>query len=78
MTKPIVITIGRLTNKDGPMVVHMLPYHQTFGDKKLCLAFFIIPTDDIEFMFGHGSIKKNLYKAFVHLFNGRCLLMKVF
>jgi hypothetical protein len=59
------------------MAVHMLPYHQMFGDKKLCLAFFIVPTSDIEFMFGHGSIRKILCKDFVHLFNGRCLLMKV-
>jgi hypothetical protein len=42
------------------MVVHMLPYHQTLGDKKLCLAFFIVPINDIEFMFGHGSIIKKL------------------
>jgi hypothetical protein len=69
MTKPIVITIRGLRNKDGPMVVHMLPYHRTFGDKKICLAFFIIPTNDIEFMFGHGSMKKYLYKDFVHIFS---------
>jgi hypothetical protein len=47
------------------------------GDKKLCLAFFIVPTSDIEFMFGHGSIKEFLYKDFIHLLSERCLLMKV-
>jgi hypothetical protein len=26
------------------------------GDKKLRLAFFIVPTSDIQFMFGHGSV----------------------
>jgi len=73
MTKPIVITIGGLTNKDGPLVVHMLPYHQTLGDKKLCLAFFIIPTNDIEFMFGRGSIKKIYTKLlFIYLMEGVC------
>jgi hypothetical protein len=34
----------------------MLPYHQMLGDKKLCLAFFIVPTNDILFMFGHGNV----------------------
>jgi hypothetical protein len=53
--------------EDGPMAIHMLPYHRTLGDKRMSLAFFIIPTNDIEFMFGHGSIKKNLYKDFVQL-----------
>jgi hypothetical protein len=47
-----------------------------FGDKKLHLAFFIVPTIDIQFMFGHGSVKEFLYKDFVHLSSGRCLVMK--
>jgi hypothetical protein len=59
------------------MAVHMLPYHQMLGDKKLCLAFFIISINDIEFMFGHGSVRNFLYKDFFHLFSERCLLMKV-
>jgi hypothetical protein len=58
------------------MGVHLLPYHLIYGDKKLCLAFFIIPTSDIQFMFGHGSVKEFLYKTFGHLSNGRCLVMK--
>jgi hypothetical protein len=58
------------------MGVHLSPYHRMFGDKKLHLAFFIVPTIDIQFMFGHGSVKKNLYKDFVHLSSGRCLVMK--
>ncbi len=53
------------------MAGHMLPYHSMLGDKKLCLAFLIIPTSDIGFMFGHGSIREFLYKYFVHLFSGR-------
>jgi len=68
---------GGLANKDGPMAVHMLPYHRMLLDKKLCLKFFIVPTSDIEFMFGHGSIKEFLYKDFIHLLSERCLLMKV-
>jgi hypothetical protein len=59
------------------MAFHMLPYHRMLGDKKLRLAFFIVPTSDIEFMFGHGSIREFLYKDFVHLLSERCLLMKV-
>jgi hypothetical protein len=47
------------------------------GEKKICLAFFIIPTSDIGFMFGHGSIKEFLYKSFVHLFSGKSLFTKV-
>ncbi len=58
------------------MGVHLLPYHRMFGDKQLCLTFFIIPTNDIQFMFGHGSVKEYLYKDFVHLSSGRCLVMK--
>jgi hypothetical protein len=38
----------------------MLPYHRTLGDKKLCLAFFIVPNSDIQFMFGHGSVNVSL------------------
>jgi hypothetical protein len=57
--------LGGLANKDGPMVVHMLPYHRMFGDKKLRLAFFIVPTSGIEFMFGHVNVRE-LYKDFVH------------
>jgi hypothetical protein len=34
----------------------MLPYHQTIGDKQ----FFIVPTNDIQFMFGHGSVREFL------------------
>ncbi len=59
------------------MAGHMLPYHSMLGDKKLCLAFLIIPTSDIGFMFGHGSIREFLYKYFVHLFSGRSLLIHV-
>jgi hypothetical protein len=69
--------LGGLANKDGPMADHMLPYHQMFGNKKLHLAFFIIPTSGIEFMFGHANVREFLYKDFVHLSSGRCLLMKV-
>jgi len=52
--------MGGLANKDYPIGVHMLPYHQTLGDKRLCLAFFIVPTNDIQFMFGHGSVREFL------------------
>jgi hypothetical protein len=62
---------------DGPMAGHMLSYHRMLGDEKLRLAFFIIPTSDIGFMFGHGSIREFLYKYFVHLFSGRSLLIDV-
>jgi hypothetical protein len=54
----------------------MLSYHQTLGDKKLRLAFFIVPTSDIQFMFGHGNVKEFLKGDFVHLSSGRCLVMK--
>jgi hypothetical protein len=47
------------------MAGHMLSYHQMLGDKKFCLASFIVPTSDIRFMFGHGSIREFLYKSFV-------------
>ncbi len=60
------------------MAGHMLSYHRMLGDKKLCLAFFIVPTSVIGFMFGgHGSIREFLYEYFDHLFSGRSLLMKV-
>jgi hypothetical protein len=59
------------------MAGHMLSYHRMLDDKKLCLAFFIVPTNDIGFVFGHGSIRELLYKYFVHLFSGRSLLIKV-
>jgi hypothetical protein len=52
--------MGGLANKDCPIGVHMLPYHQTLGDKRLCLAFFIVPTNGIQFMFGHGSVREFL------------------
>jgi hypothetical protein len=58
------------------MGVHMLPYQRTFGDKKLCSTFFIVPTSDIKFTFGHESVKEFLYKDFVHLSSGRFLVMK--
>jgi hypothetical protein len=51
---------GGVSNKDCPIGVHMLPYHRTLGDKKLCLAFFIVPTSDIQVMFGHGSVREFL------------------
>ncbi len=57
------------------MGVHMLPYHQTFGDNKLHLTFFIVPTIDIKFTFGLENVKDFLYKDFVHLSNGRFLMM---
>jgi hypothetical protein len=44
---PKIITPGGLANKDCPIGVHMLPYHQMLGDKKLHLAFFIVPTIDV-------------------------------
>jgi len=66
-----------LVNKDSPMAGHMLSYHRLLGNEKLRFAFFIVPTSDIGFMFGHGSIREFLYKYFVHLFSGRSLLMKV-
>jgi len=65
-----------LANKDCPIGVHMFPYHRTLGDKKLRLAFFIAPTNDIQFMFGHGSGREFLQRDFVHLSSGTCLVMK--
>ncbi len=59
------------------MAGHMLSYHRMLGDKKLRLAFFIVPTSVIGFMFGHWNIREFLYEYFVHLFSGRSLLMKV-
>ncbi len=64
-----IIKEGRsLANKNGPMAIRMLPYHQMLGDKKTSLAFFIVPTNDIEFICGHGSIKKIYTKIlFIYL-----------
>jgi hypothetical protein len=53
-----------LANKDGPMAGHMLSYHRMLDDKKLRLAFFIIPTSDIGFMFGHGNIREFFIQIF--------------
>jgi hypothetical protein len=59
------------------MKLHM---NESFIHYVNCLVmtwqFFIVPTSYIEFMFGHGSIKKKLYKDFVHLSSGSCLVMK--
>jgi hypothetical protein len=50
------------------MAIRMLPYHQMLGDKKMSLAFFIVSTSDIEFIYGHGSIKKIYTKIlFIYL-----------
>jgi hypothetical protein len=50
------------------MAIRMLPYHRMLGDKKMSLTFFIVPTNDIEFICGHGSIKKIYTKIlFIYL-----------
>ncbi len=46
------------------MAGHMLSYHRMLDDKKLRLAFFIIPTSDIGFMFGHGNIREFFIQIF--------------
>jgi hypothetical protein len=50
-------------------------YCRTPGDIKLCLAFLIVPTNDLRLMFGHGNVRKFLYKKYVHLFGARCLVI---
>jgi hypothetical protein len=39
------------------MVICILPYFLTFSDVKLCLAFFIVSTNDLRLMFGHGNVR---------------------
>jgi len=58
------------------MAICILPYHQMPSDIKLCLAFLIVPINDLGLMFGHGNVKLLLYKKYVHLFSARCLVIK--
>jgi hypothetical protein len=39
------------------MAICILAYHLMIGDIKLCLAFLIVPTNDLKLMFGHGNVK---------------------
>jgi hypothetical protein len=52
-----VHNLGGSTNEDHPMAIFILPYHRTPGDIKLCLAFLMVLTIDLGFMFGHGNVK---------------------
>jgi hypothetical protein len=38
------------------MAICILPYHRTPNDIKLCLAFLIVPTNDLG-MFGDGNVR---------------------
>jgi hypothetical protein len=48
--------IGASTNEDHLMAICILLYHRTPSDIKLCLAFLLIPTNDLGLMFGDGNV----------------------
>ncbi len=58
MTKhPKSSQIEGSTNEDLLMAICILPYHRTPNDIKLCIAFLIVPTNDLGLMFGHGNVR---------------------
>jgi hypothetical protein len=48
---------GGSTNEDHLMAICILPYHRMPSDMKLCLAFLIVPTNNLGLMFGHGNAR---------------------
>jgi hypothetical protein len=70
-TPKIVISMGDYQIKNYFIGVHVLPYHQTLGDKKLHLAFFKFQLGTFNFCLVMGVLK-NFYKhiLFIYLMGG--------
>jgi hypothetical protein len=59
------------------MAISILPYHRTPSDIKFCLAFLIVPANDLGLMFLVMGMLDSFYvKKYVHLFCVRCLAIK--